>query len=276
MQIRLRNYYSDIQNIELDNQFPKILKEGGGIHIKKKNRGKFTEYCGGKVTDACIRRAKASGNPTLVKRGTFAANARKWKHDFGGTISPFEDTLFTGLDITGGGGDDWDALAKIAQNQYIVNGKLVNRGLNKQTFDKMYNYARTHKIPYNTVIGMMGSVLLESGGFEDARQIDWNYNKRTKKWRYLPNGGYGLIQWTGVQAPKNQIEAMFNDIINPYHPTTNYWRGENTYRQNLLRGVYNPVDSAYYYRRARVRPGVFGQDKLNKIIPILSRIYKKY
>ena len=27
---------------------------GKGIHIKKKNRGKFTEYCGGEVTDKCI------------------------------------------------------------------------------------------------------------------------------------------------------------------------------------------------------------------------------
>jgi hypothetical protein len=30
------------------------LKKGSGIHIKKKNRGKFTEYCGGEVTNACI------------------------------------------------------------------------------------------------------------------------------------------------------------------------------------------------------------------------------
>lgn len=29
-------------------------KKGKEIHIKKKNRGKFTEYCGGKVTDECI------------------------------------------------------------------------------------------------------------------------------------------------------------------------------------------------------------------------------
>ncbi len=62
------------------------LKNGSGIHIKKKNRGKFTEYCGGKVTDSCIRRAKASGNPTLVKRATFAANAGKWKHANGGQL----------------------------------------------------------------------------------------------------------------------------------------------------------------------------------------------
>lgn len=56
------------------------LKNGYKIHIKKKNRGKFTAYCGGNVTSACIAKAKASGNPTLIKRATFAANARKWKH----------------------------------------------------------------------------------------------------------------------------------------------------------------------------------------------------
>lgn len=49
-----------------------------GIKIKKANRGKFTEYCGGKVTNECIQRAKHSSNPKLRKRATFAANARKW------------------------------------------------------------------------------------------------------------------------------------------------------------------------------------------------------
>lgn len=61
-------------------------KQGSKIHIKKKNRGKFTAYCGGNVTSACIAKAKASGNPTLVKRATFAANARKWKHQKGGKL----------------------------------------------------------------------------------------------------------------------------------------------------------------------------------------------
>ena len=62
------------------------FKEGHKIYIKKKNRGKFTAYCGGNVTSACIAKAKASGNPTLVKRATFAANARKWKHQKGGKL----------------------------------------------------------------------------------------------------------------------------------------------------------------------------------------------
>ena len=63
-----------------------FLKNGSGIHIKPENKGKFTKYCHGKVTDECIRKAKASGNPTLVKRATFAANARKWKHKDGGIL----------------------------------------------------------------------------------------------------------------------------------------------------------------------------------------------
>lgn len=62
------------------------LKKGSGIHIKKKNRGKFTEYCGGEVTDECIQKAKKSKNPTLRKRATFAQNARRWKHKEGGEL----------------------------------------------------------------------------------------------------------------------------------------------------------------------------------------------
>jgi len=52
-------------------------KKGNKIHIKKANRGKFTDYCGGKVTSECIARGKASPNPAIRKRATFAANARK-------------------------------------------------------------------------------------------------------------------------------------------------------------------------------------------------------
>lgn len=61
-------------------------KKGKGIHIKKKNRGKFTEYCGGEVTNECIQKAKKSKNPTLRKRAIFAQNARGWakKHSGGG------------------------------------------------------------------------------------------------------------------------------------------------------------------------------------------------
>ena len=63
--------------------------KGGKIHIKPENRGKFTEYCGGKVTSECIAKGKRSSDPAVRKRATFAANARKWKHEFGGNL--FDD-----------------------------------------------------------------------------------------------------------------------------------------------------------------------------------------
>lgn len=63
-----------------------LLKNGSGIHIKKENKGKFTDYCGGKVTSECISKGKHSSNPAIRKRATFAANARKWKHQQGGQI----------------------------------------------------------------------------------------------------------------------------------------------------------------------------------------------
>lgn len=66
-----------------------ILKKGG-IHIKKKNRGKFTEYCGGKVTEECIAKGKKSKDPKIRKRATFAANARKWKHENGGILKALD------------------------------------------------------------------------------------------------------------------------------------------------------------------------------------------
>lgn len=60
----------------------RLLEKGGKnkIHIKKENRGKFTDYCGGKVTSECISKGKNSSNPAIRKRATFAANARKWNH----------------------------------------------------------------------------------------------------------------------------------------------------------------------------------------------------
>ena len=69
-----------------------ILKKGGSIHIKKKNRGKFTDYCGGKVTEECIAKGKKSKDPKIRKRATFAANARKWKHENGGILKAQEGT----------------------------------------------------------------------------------------------------------------------------------------------------------------------------------------
>ena len=75
-----------MSNIDNCKALIESLKKGNKIHIKKANRGKFTDYCGGKVTSECIAKGKRSPNPAIRKRATFAANARKWKHQYGGKI----------------------------------------------------------------------------------------------------------------------------------------------------------------------------------------------
>ena len=90
--IELLNQMANVSEDTLAYQYISYLKKGGGIHIKKKNRGSFTRWCGGNVTEECIRKGKNSSNPKIRKKATFAANARKWKHQEGGIIRPsFEE-----------------------------------------------------------------------------------------------------------------------------------------------------------------------------------------
>lgn len=70
-----------------------MFAKGGKIHIKKANRGKFTDYCGGKVTSECIARGKRSKSAAVRKRATFAQNARKFKHAYGGFLEGMEYDL---------------------------------------------------------------------------------------------------------------------------------------------------------------------------------------
>lgn len=67
-------------NLNLENfNIIDFKEKGGKIHIKKSHRGRFTNYCGGKVTQECIRKGKNSSNPKIRKMATFADNSRKWK-----------------------------------------------------------------------------------------------------------------------------------------------------------------------------------------------------
>lgn len=83
---------------------PNSFAKGGRIHIKESNKGKFTNYCGGDVTAECIARGKRSSSPAIRKRATFADNARKWKHAFGGDLLTHGANFDTGVTLIGNGG----------------------------------------------------------------------------------------------------------------------------------------------------------------------------
>lgn len=70
------------------------FKNGSGIHIKEKNRGKFTKSA--KAAGESVQEHAAhvlsdpNATPLQKKRANFARNATKWKHEDGGkTHRPF-------------------------------------------------------------------------------------------------------------------------------------------------------------------------------------------
>lgn len=80
------NAAANTHNTMFNSSLLNMASKGGKIYIKPENRGKFTDYCGGKVTADCIARGKRSSSSTIRKRATFAANARKWHHALGGNL----------------------------------------------------------------------------------------------------------------------------------------------------------------------------------------------
>lgn len=87
--LRLKSFIKHFQKQqELHKGETQYFKNGRKIHIKESQKGSFTRYCGGNVTSECIARGKASPDPRIRKKATFADNARKWKHKDGGIIEP--------------------------------------------------------------------------------------------------------------------------------------------------------------------------------------------
>jgi hypothetical protein len=70
--IKSDKVYLDNTSSSVFNNYIPFNKNGSKIHIKKQNRGKFTDYCGGKVTDECIQKGKNSSSSVIRKRATFA------------------------------------------------------------------------------------------------------------------------------------------------------------------------------------------------------------
>lgn len=69
------------------------FKKGSGIHIKEKNKGKFTASAkaAGKSVQEHARDVLNDPNATPLqkKRANFARNAKAWKHQEGGLINPW-------------------------------------------------------------------------------------------------------------------------------------------------------------------------------------------
>lgn len=127
------------------------FKKGNKIHIKKANRGKFTDYCGGEVTNECIQRGKHSSNPAVRKRATFAANARRWKHKLGGVIKADSGTKFTINDgLALGSQLIGNAVNSIQQNKFIDSQIKANKAQSKYLQSQIWNNSLSKAKDYYT------------------------------------------------------------------------------------------------------------------------------
>ena len=81
---------------------PLFKNEGGGIHIKKGNEGKFTAKAkaAGMGVQEYARKVLASdsASPATKKQANFARNAASWHKEDGGRIGPLSKTVHTTKD----------------------------------------------------------------------------------------------------------------------------------------------------------------------------------
>lgn len=204
------NTYQVIKDIDQKKQGGKInmiefLKKGSGIHIKKENRGKFTSYCGGKVTDECIQKGKNSSNPAIRKRATFAANARKWKHKEGGLLK-FED-----------GGKNGAPSIKFLSKQWFKNaGDNIGSFLNSDTGKGLLNIGQNILSGYTDYKNT--SNLLDSQAEQSKASLEQSYQdivQEAMKNRILKQ--YQLKkQWQQAYQNGETLDNYSKDIVAPH------------------------------------------------------------
>lgn len=112
-----------------------FLKQGGTIHIKPENKGKFTATK--KATGKSTEELTHSKNPITKKRAIFAQNSAKWKHQEGGIIKFQQgDSIFNTIKTR------WPAVGNI-KNLVIkadTNMNSMNTGQGDiETFQPKYN-----------------------------------------------------------------------------------------------------------------------------------------
>ena len=198
----------------------KISFGKSGIHIKKQNKGKFTEYCGGKVTQDCINKAKASGNSKLVKRAVFAENSRHWKHQHGGILKGQ-----TGLTIPNS--PQYFKQYGIDSTKFInMWQSLVDKGIPQQAaFDTVWQSLKetpkgyyafgVHKPNLNqwsnqafkSLTTGLYKAARDSTNFQQYRKATYKYNPSSKYTNWLKTGRSSGIQFINDYKKANHIQG---------------------------------------------------------------------
>ena len=223
------------------------FKDGGSIHIKKENKGKFTaaaKRAGMGVQEYARKVLKdPNASPTLKKRANFARNAAKWKHEDGGEIygEGFTSDLFEfkgpshedggikinyqGKQAEVEGGEtafiDNSGDLNILGNMYIPGTKTKFKAVGKQIqkdeeknnklLDKGLNLVNTFQSPtdkYDRIKFNTGKVMFQ-GGLMEKNNID----RRKESLANLQNALLDSANSSNMPKMRDGGEIPYADII---------------------------------------------------------------
>lgn len=187
----LNNFINQSSTQHIENVLKDLLKfkNGGllpkgksGIHIKKKNRGKFTKAAkrAGKSVQEHAKDVLNDPNATPLqkKRVNFARNAKRWKHREGGVVGRYTDKEQFTLDMYNSYFD------KLKENKfsdkdaemlasYLTAQSALESGYGSSNSSNNYNYGG-----YFTK--GEGSDLMKFDSMKDF--VDSHYNNLKEKW----------------------------------------------------------------------------------------------
>lgn len=290
----LPNSFNAMPDVSTINTFSK----GGGIHIKKKNRGKFTDYCGGNVTSECIQRGLHSSNPTTRKRANFARNARKW-HSFGGWLNSQGGNFTNGVTFIDNGGSheanpfegvqmgiDPQGVPNLVEegevifNDYVFSDRMKlpkklkeKYSIKGETFaDAAKELSKESEERPNDPISQRGLEAFMSALAESQEEVRIKDEDRRMN-RYAKGGKLGnLFDGTGNRSNRLNPYSNFVPLTDDSFYTPEYMNFWNWYNANQ-----NTPEGQAWLRR--INSGEFGPIGGNTFVPQdiirLSHDYKK-
>ena len=177
-----------------------FLKNGSKIHIKAKNKGKFTKSA--KAAGQSVQEHAKSvlndpnATPLQKKRANFARNAAKWKHKEGGTVKAQEGTKFNWGSAIGN-------LASTALQQgvstYVQNKKLSS---DAEAEKERYKSEAASKLQKD---------------MQDERIIRFNILNAIKGTSDNPNAFGGIFESVFINQGDNEAIRNYNQSISDYN-----------------------------------------------------------
>ena len=266
--------------------FGNTFADGGKIYIKPENRGKFTALK--ERTGKSATWFKKHGTPAQKKMATFALNARKWKHAFGGDLLTHGAEWDNGLTIIGNGGTheespyegvqmgvDAQGIPNLVEegevifNDYVFSDRMnvpnsirSSLGLSKgktltfaKAAKKLSKEAEERPNDLISKRGLMSSL----ARLQQAQEIVREEKQASKEGRQYAHGGRMGILFDGTGNKPNYLEFYNNYLDNTY--------GRSPYELQHIAGDTPVPDDNELLDIARVR---LGEEPKGKATPVLE------